>query len=84
MTVILTHWCRYNGGEGFVPGSMFRKFDRRQGTAYVKNIRRKFHARKSTRIIPTMKPKWMNDSTASSSSPSPSGNLCGPCVIVHA
>ncbi|CAI8044018.1 Neutrophil cytosol factor 1, partial [Geodia barretti] len=49
---------RYNGGEGFVPGSMFRKFDRRQGTAYVKNIRRKFHARKSTRIIPTMKPKW--------------------------
>lgn len=29
---------RYNGGEGFVPGSMFRKFDRRQGTAYVKNV----------------------------------------------
>ena len=30
--------CRYNGGEGYVPGSMFRKFDRRQGTAYVKNV----------------------------------------------
>ncbi len=32
--------CRYNGGEGFVPGSMFRKFDRRQGSDYVKGVRR--------------------------------------------
>ena len=31
-------YCRYNGGEGFVPGAMFRKFDRRQGTAYVRNV----------------------------------------------
>ena len=95
----LVHVCyttiiyRYNGGEGFVPGSMFCKFDGRQSSGYVKNvslpyshrmnihlallyvvhvqctiihnhcdvllqIRRKFHNRKSTKIIPTMKPKW--------------------------
>ena len=36
------HWYaiiyRYNGGEGFVPGSMFCKFDRRQSSGYVKNV----------------------------------------------
>ena len=32
---------RYNGGEGFVPGALFRKFDRRQATVYVKNVRTK-------------------------------------------
>lgn len=31
--------CRYNGGEGFVPGAMFKKFDKRQGTVYVKKVR---------------------------------------------
>lgn len=30
--------CRYNGGEGFVPGAMFKKFDKRQGTVYVKKV----------------------------------------------
>lgn len=29
---------RYNGGEGFVPGAMFRKFDKRQATLYVKKV----------------------------------------------
>ncbi len=29
---------KYNGHEGFVPGSMFKKFDKRQATAYVKNV----------------------------------------------
>lgn len=31
--------CRYNGGEGFVPGAMFKKFDKRQATVYVKKVR---------------------------------------------
>lgn len=31
-------YCRYNGGEGYVPGAMFRKFDKRQATVYVKNV----------------------------------------------
>lgn len=30
---------RYNGGEGFVPGSLFQKFDKRQSTVYVKGVR---------------------------------------------
>ena len=30
--------CRYNGGEGFVPGAMFKKFDKRQATVYVKKV----------------------------------------------
>lgn len=29
---------RYNGGEGFVPGAMFKKFDKRQATVYVKKV----------------------------------------------
>lgn len=29
---------KYNGREGFVPGSYFKRFDRRQATAYVKNV----------------------------------------------
>ena len=37
-SITMCVYYRYNGGEGFVPGSMFRKFDRRQGTAYVKNV----------------------------------------------
>ena len=32
--------CRYNGGEGFVPGAMFKKFDKRQATVYVKKVHR--------------------------------------------
>lgn len=31
-------FCRYNGGEGFVPGAMLRKFDKRQATIYVKKV----------------------------------------------
>ena len=71
---------RYNGGEGFVPGAMFRKFDKRQATVYVKKvsgvqlfaititsslsllpipqIKRKFTSKGTTRIAPTVKPKW--------------------------
>ena len=29
---------RYNGGEGFVPGTLFRRFDKRQATVYVKGV----------------------------------------------
>ena len=35
----ITHfYLRYNGGEGYVPGSLFHKFDKRQATAYVKGV----------------------------------------------
>ncbi len=30
--------CRYNGGEGYVPGAMFKRFDKRQATVYVKKV----------------------------------------------
>lgn len=30
--------AKYNGEEGFVPGTYFKKFDRRQATTYVKNV----------------------------------------------
>ena len=30
--------ARYNGREGFVPGTKFNKFDKRQATAYVKGV----------------------------------------------
>ena len=29
---------RYNGGEGFVPGTLFRRFDKRQATVYVRGV----------------------------------------------
>ena len=34
----MLYYYRYNGGEGFVPGAMFNKFDRRQDPTYVKNV----------------------------------------------
>ncbi len=31
--------CRYNGGEGMVPGALFKKFSsRRQATVYVGKV----------------------------------------------
>ena len=36
--MVMWCYCRYNGGEGFVPGAMFKKFDKRQATVYVKKV----------------------------------------------
>ena len=36
--VCLCLYCRYNGGEGYVPGTLFKRFDKRQATVYVKKV----------------------------------------------